>query len=204
MAFKKGDVVKYLNQEGGGKIIDIIGDDCYDVEDESGFVFRLSGSDIVGEVSKDINLKSIKARLKDIGAGFDDTHHRGSSTGHDYHALVRDYLMLSRNSWTRGNKDFIEVDLHIEELIARPGKISDGEKLNFQLNHAKECLRSALDMRITRVIFIHGVGSGVLRHELRAWLKTLGYVSIENADHRRYGIGATEVRIHGHFDGSFS
>jgi hypothetical protein len=120
-----------------------------------------------------------------------------SITGLDYHNLIRDSLLISKNYWTNKNRDFVEIDLHIDELLDKPGTLSDGEKLNFQLNHARECLDAAMDLKIAHIVFIHGVGAGVLRHELRSWLKVLAYVSFENADYKRYGIGATQVRIHG-------
>ncbi|MEQ9064727.1 MAG: Smr/MutS family protein [Vicingaceae bacterium] len=204
MGFKKGDIIKYLNQKGGGIVIEVLEGDFYCIEDETGFIFQVSGNEIVAPANTAVNVDSVKAKLADIGSSFDDQHDRSHSTGHDYHALMRNYLQSSRAYWTNRKKDFVEVDLHIEELTERPKSLSDGEKLNHQLNHAKECLHSAVDMKISTIVFIHGVGAGVLRHELRAWLKSLGYVSFENADHRRYGIGATEVRVHGHFDGTFS
>ena len=198
MAFQIGDVVKYLNEKGGGKVIRLLTDGRIEIEDDLGFNFIVSKGDIVAEHHSSIDSKQIAEKLDKFKTNLKPDSRHESRSGLDYHTLIRDYLQESRKYWTSKNRDFVEVDLHIEELAKKPGKLSDGEKLHFQLNHARECLDTAMDLKIPHMVFIHGVGAGILRHELRNWLKTLTYVSFENADYKRYGIGATQVRIHGY------
>jgi dsDNA-specific endonuclease/ATPase MutS2 len=45
------------------------------------------------------------------------------------------------------------------------------------------------------MVFIHGVGEGVLRQELETLLGRYSNVQFYDADYKSYGIGATEVRI---------
>ena len=197
MAFQVGDVVKYLNEKGGGKVIRLLDNGKVEIEDDHGFNFVVSKGEIVTERHSGIDEKQISDRLKAFDS-VQQNHERHTSIGGlDYHKLIRDRLQMSKQFWTNKNRDFVEIDLHIEELVEKSGVLSDGEKLNHQLNHARECLEASMELRIAHIVFIHGVGAGVLRHELRSWLKALTYVSFENADYKRYGIGATQVRIHG-------
>ena len=45
------------------------------------------------------------------------------------------------------------------------------------------------------VVFIHGVGEGVLRQELETLFRRYNNVQFYDADYKTYGLGATEVRI---------
>lgn len=198
MPFKVGDKVKYLNESGGGEIIRLLGDDKVEIAGDDGFDYVLSVSAIVSEGKSKLDEKEIKERLKSILSSAASTKVKEDVSA-NYRNLVTDYLMASQKNWTPKDRDFLEIDLHIEEIVDKPRLLSDGLKLETQLSHARLCLEEAAALKIRRVIFIHGVGSGVLRHELRQWLNTLAYLHITNADHRRYGIGATEVRINANF-----
>ena len=45
------------------------------------------------------------------------------------------------------------------------------------------------------MVFIHGVGEGVLKEELNTLLNRYNNVEYYDADFKTYGLGATEVRI---------
>src|SRR5699024_9188877 len=64
----------------------------------------------------------------------------------------------------------VEVDLHIENLTKSTRFMSDYDMLNLQLNTAKNKLDWAIQNHIRRLVFIHGVGRGVLRMELETLL----------------------------------
>jgi len=197
MPFNIGDRVKYLNEEGGGKITRLLENSIAEIEDDNGFNFLVPYSDIVTENKSVINQDTIKDKLKGFNTGSRNLNSEKHSPRSDYQGLMKGYLLDSKKYWTSKKNNFVEVDLHIEELIKNPKSLSDRQKLNHQLEHARHCIDAAIDQRILHIVFIHGVGAGVLRHELRKWLETLSYISFENADHTRYGIGATQVRIHG-------
>jgi len=194
MPFKVGDKVKYLNEEGGGLVLRIIDEENLEIQDEHGFDYIVKKSEVVSEGKNTVNEKAIKDRLKSFNVSGSEGR-KSEVPNPKYSNLITDYLMSSKHYWTSKDKDFIEIDLHIEEIVEKPGNINDGQKLHFQLDHACYCLEEILNMNIRRVIFIHGVGSGILRDELRKWLNTLSYIEIINANYHRYGIGATEVRI---------
>ena len=90
--------------------------------------------------------------------------------------------------------DFVlEVDLHIEKLVPSKKGMSNYDILNLQLNTAKRQLEFALDKRIPKVVFIHGVGEGVLKAELDFLLGRYEYLTFQDANYQKYGLGATEV-----------
>lgn len=192
MPFRIGERVKFLNEKGGGEIVKIISDEEVEVLSDDGFTYDIHVSELVGMEKNLVNNKLIKEKLDKINSTAINHHiHQNNTKKH----ILPNYLMNSKKNWTSKDKDFVEIDLHIEELVDKPRFLSDGEKLNYQLTHARMCLDEAYEFKIKRVIFIHGVGAGVLRSELRKWLETLGSVEIQNADFRRYGMGATEVWI---------
>ncbi len=87
----------------------------------------------------------------------------------------------------------MEVDLHIEKLVVSTHGMSSYDMLNKQLEVAKHQLEFAIEKRIPRVVFIHGVGEGVLKAELETLFSRYKNLSYQDADYARYGIGATEV-----------
>ncbi len=60
----------------------------------------------------------------------------------------------------------MEVDLHINQLVKNTKGLGNYEMLNLQLDTAKRQLEFAMSKRIQKVVFIHGVGEGVLKEEL--------------------------------------
>ncbi len=87
------------------------------------------------------------------------------------------------------------VDLHIGELVDDYSKMSNIEMLNFQLNYFVKCLESAIKNYLTKVIFIHGVGDGVLKSKMLEILEAYENVQVKDASLKKFGYGATEVLI---------
>lgn len=89
----------------------------------------------------------------------------------------------------------MEVDLHIHQLVPSTRGMGNFEMLNLQLEHAKGQLEFAMQKRIQKVVFIHGVGEGVLKEELRYLFGKYDNLEVYDADYQKYGLGATEVYI---------
>ncbi|CAM3391209.1 Smr/MutS family protein [Aequorivita lipolytica] len=89
----------------------------------------------------------------------------------------------------------MEVDLHINQLMPKTRGLNNYEMLNIQLDTAKRQLDFAISKRIQKVVFIHGVGEGVLRTELEYLFNRYDNVKFYDADFQKYGRGATEVYI---------
>ena len=67
--------------------------------------------------------------------------------------------------------------------------------LNLQLDTAKRQLEFAMIKRIQKVVFIHGVGEGVLKEELKYLFNRYENIKHYDAEYQKYGLGATEVYI---------
>ncbi len=89
----------------------------------------------------------------------------------------------------------MEVDLHINQLVPKTRGLNNYEMLTIQLETAKRQLEFAIAKRIQKVVFIHGVGEGVLRTELEYLFGRYENLKFYDADFQKYGRGATEVYI---------
>lgn len=87
----------------------------------------------------------------------------------------------------------MEVDLHIEKLVHSYRGMSNFDILNLQMETAKRQIEFASRKRIRKMVFIHGVGEGVLKAELDFLLGRYDNLKFYDADYQKYGIGATEV-----------
>jgi dsDNA-specific endonuclease/ATPase MutS2 len=88
------------------------------------------------------------------------------------------------------------VDLHINQLIPKTRGLDNYEMLTIQLDTAKRQLDFAISKRIPKVVFIHGVGEGVLRTELEYLFNRYENLKFYDADYQKYGRGATEVYVY--------
>jgi hypothetical protein len=91
-----------------------------------------------------------------------------------------------------------EFDLHLEALFPERSPSRNKESLNLQLEYAAGVIQKAIEVRVRNLVFIHGMGQGILREELRNMLdQRFPNVEYYDGDYMRYGQGATEVIIHG-------
>ncbi len=88
-----------------------------------------------------------------------------------------------------------EFDLHIEKLVPNKRGMSNYDILNLQTETAKRHIEFAIRNRIPRIIFIHGVGEGILKSELDFLLGRYDNIDFRDANYQKYGLGATEVFI---------
>lgn len=94
----------------------------------------------------------------------------------------------------------MEVDLHIHNLVPSSAGMDNYDMLTIQMEHAKHKLEFAIRNRIPKVVFIHGVGAGVLKSELEFLFKNF-HVEYYEASYKKYGLGATEVYIYQNSNG---
>lgn len=93
------------------------------------------------------------------------------------------------------NEVIFEVDLHIHQLTNSNKGMDNYDMLTLQLDTAKRKLEYAISKRFSKVVFIHGVGEGVLKNELLTLFKKYP-VDYYDASYQKYGLGATEVYIY--------
>jgi hypothetical protein len=87
------------------------------------------------------------------------------------------------------------IDLHIHELLDDTNGMKSGEILDYQKQFCQRCLDSAMEHHFQKLIFIHGVGNGVLREAIKGLLRNIEGIEYFDAPMDLYGVGAVEVRI---------
>ena len=90
-----------------------------------------------------------------------------------------------------------EFDLHLEAL--RPNtteELSNTAILRLQLDAFEDALSRALATNMHEIVFIHGMGNGVLRKEIHRQLSRNKDIKFfEDARKEKFGFGATLVRL---------
>lgn len=87
-----------------------------------------------------------------------------------------------------------EVDLHILELVESATGLSNKEMLDLQMERFRSEMETAISNGTCRIVFIHGVGQGTLKNELRRELESrYRKYDMQDASFREYGYGATMV-----------
>lgn len=90
--------------------------------------------------------------------------------------------------------DLVEVDLHIHELLEDTRGLSNHEMLEVQMGRFRNELETAIANGTRKIVFIHGIGNGTLKQELRKELSTkYKKYYFQDASFKEYGFGATMV-----------
>ena len=88
--------------------------------------------------------------------------------------------------------DLLEVDLHIQQLLDDIRGLSNADMLKLQLETFRKEMDNAIATGVKKIVFIHGVGDGVLKNELRRELqRKYAKYPYQDASFREYGFGAT-------------
>ena len=190
---KVGDRVKFLNDVGEGVVIKVENSIAI-VEDESGFDHEYDLAELLpvgGEVEEEERYGNNLPDMSEVLArDISEEKQKKLQEAFD----IKYANERATNQKRRG--EFMEVDLHFHELVEDMSGLKDRTKLDIQLNHFERMMRIAAEQRIRKVIFIHGVGQGVLRHQIRSRLEMYyPECSVREANPREYGSGATEVLL---------
>ncbi|MBT3382210.1 MAG: DUF2027 domain-containing protein [Prolixibacteraceae bacterium] len=117
-------------------------------------------------------------------------------TQHDFQKVVKEkeQKLVVKKELKKRTSEIVEVDLHINELIDNSKGLSNREILDIQLEKVESEMRSAIQSGVKRVVFIHGVGQGVLKLEVAKKLKSkFKKYYFQDASFKEYGYGATMV-----------
>ena len=175
--FKIGDKVETIDDRITGTVLTVTGN-TISIEDDHGFVFSLDAASIMRQTPS--NLAS--------QVSFEHAEKaKRQKQGQDSRKRSKAHLRNAERSFT--------VDLHIEKLVDSTKGMSNYDMLNLQLDTAKRQLDFAIKQRMLKMVFIHGVGEGVLKMELYTLLRRYDNLQFYDADFKTYGFGATEVRI---------
>jgi dsDNA-specific endonuclease/ATPase MutS2 len=179
MKIKIGDIVAVIDDVIKGEVISISGVKIT-VESE-GFPYVFTEKELV----------IIKEDQSDLAKYSDLTHE---------HLIEKEDVEKKKKSPFKSdnsakNVPAMEVDLHIGQLTASTRGMDNYDMLTIQLEQAQQKLEFAIRNRIPKVVFIHGVGAGVLKTELEYLFKKYP-CEWYAASFQKYGLGATEVYIY--------
>ncbi|NCD71193.1 Smr/MutS family protein [Mucilaginibacter agri] len=89
-----------------------------------------------------------------------------------------------------------DIDLHIEKLRDDYQFLDSSEILQIQLNHFRKMLDAAIVHQMPSIVFIHGAGNGILRHEIHKLLgRNQKVQTFMDAQKEKFGFGATRVML---------
>lgn len=115
-------------------------------------------------------------------------------------AIVQQFFKRDVVETKKSVPHFVEeeliIDLHIEELIENFTTYTPSTLLQIQVNKIKSEIERGYSKNRKEIIFIHGVGKGVLKTEMVKILKTFPHVRFHDAPYSRFGYGATVVELH--------
>lgn len=175
MDFKVGDQVEVLDDTTQGIVVKV-DDKQVTVETTEGFLLHFVASELL-KIGGSSAIKVSNYEVAQIKAEKEIPRNRHS----------KKLRPKERNA------PKMEVDLHINKLTPSTKGMSNYEMLNIQLDTAKRQLDFAIRKKIQKVVFIHGVGEGILKEELQYLFKRYDNIKYYDADYQKYGMGATEV-----------
>ncbi|MBW1296792.1 DNA mismatch repair protein MutS [Aquimarina litoralis] len=173
-----GDIVSVLDEPITGKVIAISGDEITITSDD-GFEMSFMREELVKEESNNFLVPTYEEVQKNL----------------QHKEIYKKKPKRPVAKPKERNIPAMEVDLHIHKLVKSTKGMSNHDMVTLQLDTAKRQLDFAISKRIPNIIFIHGVGQGVLKEELRYLFGRYDNVRISDADYKKYGLGAMEIYI---------
>ncbi|WP_028290938.1 Smr/MutS family protein [Olleya sp. ITB9] len=179
MKLKIGDTVDVLDDVLSGQVTAIKGN-VVTIETDEGFELTFNASELVKTKSSTLrNNVFNSASLKQV---------LSEKTEKKRHNTVK---VKAKERYL----PTMEVDLHLHKLVNNERGMTNFDKLSVQLDTARHKLEFAIKKRIQKIVFIHGVGEGVLKMELETLFSRYDNIKYYEADYKKYGLGATEVYI---------
>ncbi|MDP5201589.1 Smr/MutS family protein [Flavobacterium sp. DG2-3] len=175
----KGDKVSVLDEAINGIVVSVKNNEVL-IETEDGFMMTF----LVNELIKFQETSDLMNSIKRI----------------DLDEASKDKIEPKPRSFVKEKKEKRDVgvpefDLHIEKLVPNKRGMSNYDILTLQTETAKRHIEFAIRNRIPKIVFIHGVGEGILKAELDFLLGRYDGIDFQDANYQKYGLGATEVYI---------
>ncbi len=181
MSFKRGDKVTVLDEAISGTVSKVDGSTIF-IETEDGFLMDFNANELLKMEGKDTLKSNIFAE-----------HSVREVLSEKEQQVRRQSVKIKPKE---RNQPTMEVDLHIHNLTENQRNLSNFDMLTLQLNTATRQLDFAISKRIQKIVFIHGVGEGVLKMELQTLFGRYDNIKFYDADFQKYGLGAMEVYIY--------
>ncbi|QBZ98353.1 Smr/MutS family protein [Flavobacterium sangjuense] len=157
-----------------------------------GVVVEINGSEVTIETTDGFSLTFKSSELIKIGSGNAmDFKFNKSQVISEKEVAKPNYI----NKEKKNKKEIPppEFDLHIEKLVKNYKSMNNYDILTKQIDTAKSHIEFAIRNRIPKIVFIHGVGEGVLKSDLDFLLGRYDNIVFQDANYQKYGLGATEV-----------
>ncbi|OBX26951.1 hypothetical protein LX77_00756 [Gelidibacter algens] len=180
MKLKIGDKVTVLDEAISGKVSKIDGMTVF-IDTDDGFLLDFNENELLKLDDKD----TLKAEV---------------FSEHSFREVISEKEQTGKRKSVKvkpkdRNQPTMEVDLHIHNLTENQRHLSNYDMLTLQLDTAQRQLEFAISKRIQKIVFIHGVGEGVLKMELETLFGRYENLKFYAADFQKYGLGAMEVYI---------
>ncbi|MEZ7500345.1 DNA mismatch repair protein MutS [Flavobacterium sp. Arc3] len=177
--FNKGDKVSVLDEAINGVVVSVK-DKEVTIETEDGFMMTFFVNELLNMNETSNLMDSIRRINRD--------------------EIEKEKAIPKPRSFVKERKDknersAPEFDLHIEKLVPNKHGMSNYDILTLQSETAKRHIEFAIRNRIPKIVFIHGVGEGVLKAELDFLLGRYDNIAFQEGNYQKYGQGATEVFI---------
>ena len=175
--YSKGDRVSVLDEAVDGTVLSVKNNEVT-IESDEGFTMTYLVNELIKiNRSSDLDLSKISYNLNDIKKEKEIPKPR---------SFVKEKKSKHENPVP-------EFDLHIEKLVKNFRGMSNYDILTLQTETAQRHIEFAIRNRIPKIVFIHGVGEGILKAELDFLLGRYDNVSFQDANYQKYGVGATEI-----------
>ncbi len=157
-----------------------------------GVVIEVKGAEVTIETTDGFNLTFKSSELIKIGIG------NAMNFSFNKSQVISEKEVTKPNYINKEKKNKKELpvpefDLHIEKLVKSYKSMSNYDILNTQIETAKRHIEFSIRNRIPKIVFIHGVGEGVLKSDLDFLLGRYDNIIFQDANYQKYGLGATEV-----------
>jgi len=157
-----------------------------------GIVIEVKGAEITIETTDGFNLTYKSNELIKIGSGNTMNFSFNKSQVISEKEVDKPNY-INKEKKNKKELPVPEFDLHIEKLVKNYKAMNNFDILTKQLDTAKYHIEFVIRNRIPKIVFIHGVGEGVLKSDLDFLLGRYDNIVFQDANYQKYGQGATEV-----------
>ena len=157
-----------------------------------GVVVEVNGNEVTIETTDGFNLTFKSSELIKIGSSNEMKFSFNKSQVISEKEVAKPNY-INKEKKTKKEIPPPEFDLHIEKLVKNYKSLGNYDILTIQMDTAKRHIEFAIRNRIPKIVFIHGVGEGVLKSDLDFLLGRYDNIVFQDANYQKYGLGATEV-----------
>lgn len=190
-ALKIGSKVRFIDEIGGGIVTEILSAEMVMVEDDSGFENAHPAHNLIVIENTEAEMQAYERAVPTVLEILQQ-----EADPQKTKRLEKDFNQKYAEAASRTHQDSMEIDLHMHAIVDSQAGLSPSVMLELQLAHFERMLQIGIRQRTKKMVFIHGIGQGVLRHQI--WSRVEQFYpdcSCRSADPRKYGSGATEIWV---------